>query len=377
MNNPIAIFRNLRDLYRRYLDSPLAIRYESLREERRALLFGQDRRLWREPLIEAVPAFPQCGAQFSRVMHELLDAPWGNDVAGEVVEFLEPSLFTDPQTGELRQPFVHQREAFQRALVEHKEVVVTTGTGSGKTECFLVPVLAGLIRESRQWSAPGPRPATWDWWSDRHRVMRGQSPRYARRVAQRAHETRPAAVRALLLYPLNALVEDQLMRLRLALDSASPHAWLDAYRHGNRIYFGRYTGLTPIPGDSDTTRLRKELRDMARESAAVAGSKAALFFQSFVEDGAEMWSRWDMQNHPPDLLITNYSMLNIMLMRGLETDIFTKTRDWLDADRTNVFHLVVDELHSYRGTPGTEVAYLLRVRWIGWVSILIPNNSES
>ena len=78
---------------------------------------------------------------------------------------------------------------------------------------------------------------------------------------------------------------------------------------------------------------------MARESAAVAGSDAALFFQLFDEGGAEMWSRWDMQNDPPDLLITNYSMLNIMLMRSLETDIFTKTRDWLAAERNNVFHL--------------------------------------
>ena len=256
---------------------------------------------------------------------------------------------------------MHQREAFQRALIEHKDVVVTTGTGSGKTECFLVPVLAELIRESQQWSAPGARPATWDRWSIRHRTMRGKNPSYPKHVAQRGHETRPAAVRALLLYPLNALVEDQLVRLRLALDSTPARAWLDAHRCGNRIYFGRYTSRTPIPGDSNEARLREELRDMARESVAVAGSEAALFFQSFDEAGAEMRSRWDMQSHPPDLLITNYSMLNIMLMRSLETDIFTKTRDWLAADRTNVFHLVVDELHTYRGTPGTEVAYLLRV----------------
>ena len=74
-----------------------------------------------------------------------------------------------------------------------------------------------------------------------------------------------------------------------------------------------------------------------------------------------MWSRWDMQENPPDILITNYSMLNIMLMRSLETAIFEQTREWLDEDRErNCFHLVVDELHTYRGTPGTEVGYLLR-----------------
>ena len=156
-----------------------------------------------------------------------------------------------------------------------------------------------------------------------------------------------------------ALVEDQLVRLRITLDSSTARVWLDTHRSGNRIYFGRYTGRTPIPGDSDTARLRKELRDLAREAVAVAGSEAATFFQTL--DGAEMWSRWDMQDHPPDLLMTNYSMLNIMLMRNLEAGIFNQTSAWLAADRSRVFHLVVDELHTYRGTPGTEVAYLLRV----------------
>ena len=73
-----------------------------------------------------------------------------------------------------------------------------------------------------------------------------------------------------------------------------------------------------------------------------------------------MWSRWDMQEAPPDILITNYSMLNIMLMRSLEGNIFDGTAQWLREDRRHLFHLVVDELHSYRGTPGTEVGYLLR-----------------
>jgi DEAD/DEAH box helicase domain-containing protein len=361
MNNPLAIFRNLREVYRRYIDSPLAIRYDALRDERRALLFDQDRRLWREPLIEPMPAYPLCGANFTALTHQLLDASWGSDTATEVADFLEPSLFTDSETGELLQPYAHQREAFLRALVEHQDVVVTTGTGSGKTECFLVPVLAALVRESREWSTPGARSSSWDWWDDRHRTMQGQNPRYAPRVSQRMHETRPAAVRALLLYPLNALVEDQLVRLRRALDSAGARSWLDSHRNSNRIYFGRYTSRTPIPGRSDTARLRKELRDLAEEAAAVAGSDAAMFFQSLDAGSSEMWSRWDMQDHPPDLLVTNYSMLNIMLMRSRETDIFDKTRAWIAADRSHLFHLVVDELHTYRGTPGTEVAYLLRV----------------
>lgn len=74
-----------------------------------------------------------------------------------------------------------------------------------------------------------------------------------------------------------------------------------------------------------------------------------------------MWSRWDMQEHPPDVLITNYQMLNVMLMRSIEAGIFDKTKAWLESSEDHCFFLVVDELHTYRGTPGTEVAYLLRL----------------
>ncbi|HSG38722.1 MAG TPA: DEAD/DEAH box helicase, partial [Thermoanaerobaculia bacterium] len=77
-------------------------------------------------------------------------------------------------------------------------------------------------------------------------------------------------------------------------------------------------------------------------------------------DGAEMRSRWDMQDAPPDILITNYSMLSIMLMRDTDAPIFQKTAAWL-RKKGSVFHLVIDELHLYRGTAGTEVAYLLRL----------------
>ena len=73
-----------------------------------------------------------------------------------------------------------------------------------------------------------------------------------------------------------------------------------------------------------------------------------------------MRSRWDMLEHAPDILITNFSMLNVMLMREREDTLFTSTRDWLERDSKNRFSLVVDELHSYRGTQGTEVALVVR-----------------
>src|SRR5437899_3876831 len=150
--------------------------------------------------------------------------------------------------------------------------------------------------------------------------------------------------------------------MRTALDSANARGWLQTRRPDNRFYFGRYTGRTPVSGvrnPSKVAKLREELRLMEQEAQQVVGSSAARFFPRM--DGGEMWSRWDMQDHPPDILITNYSMMNIMLMRSIEAPIFDLTRQWLSADHSRLFHLVVDELHTYRGTPGTEVAYLIRV----------------
>ncbi|MGD6364988.1 hypothetical protein QUV95_22280, partial [Xanthomonas citri pv. citri] len=77
-------------------------------------------------------------------------------------------------------------------------------------------------------------------------------------------------------------------------------------------------------------------------------------------DGSELISRWDMQETPPDLLITNTSMLNAMLSREVDEPIFLKTRTWLESDPSAYFFLVLDELHLIRGSTGTEVAALIR-----------------
>ena len=351
--NPIRLFENLRDMYLRYLDSPFDLRYEDLTAERRSLL-DHDGRIYRHPLIEPVPAYRTSGESFSQAAQALLGGLWQANEVADVAAFVDQGLF--PSALRLHQ---HQRDVFEEVAVNRRDAVVTTGTGSGKTECFLLPVVASILKESAAWAAPAPRPAQWDWWN--HSTMQGKRLRWSDRVGQRAHETRPAAVRALLLYPLNALVEDQLARLREALDSPGARSWLHANRQGNLVYFGRYTGRTPVsgkPSASNTRRLRDELRSIHQDAQAVAGSAAERFFQSM--DGAEMWSRWDMQEAPPDIFITNYSMLNIMLMRSIETPIFDQTRHWLQQAPEHTFHLVVDELHTYRGTPGTEVAYLLR-----------------
>lgn len=348
MNNPIQLFNLLREMYLRYLDSPFDIRYPDLVSERRRLL-NEDGRIFREPLIEPVPLYERDRRTFSGFAQETLTGLWPEQHINDLAEFVSLELFPDT-----RRPYTHQCDVFREAVLNGNDVVVTTGTGSGKTECFLLPVIAALVRESANWERAAVVPAQWDWWNY------GNA-----RISQRAHENRnvrSAAVRALILYPLNALVEDQLARLRTALDGRSARRWLEHRRGGNRIYFGRYTSRTPIAGFQDanrTRRLREELVETELAAQQVAGSEAERFFPSV--DGGEMWSRWDMQQSPPDILITNYSMLNIMLMRSVEASVFDFTRQWLAGDPTRVFHLIVDELHSYRGTPGTEVAYLIRV----------------
>lgn len=358
MTNPIALFAQLRETYLRYLDSPFDLRYEPLVAERRAIL-DRDGRLYREPLIEPAPPYASSGRTFPQAADEILTGFWPASTIGDLASFVAQGLF--PVGREL---YSHQFEALRASTRAHEDVIVTSGTGSGKTECFLLPLAAALVEESVRWGTCPPPPTTQDWWN--HPAPPGVRGRNHPRVAQRGHEdpvTRPAAMRALVMYPLNALAEDQLVRLRVGLDGLTARAWLDTNRGGHRFFFGRYTGRTPVAGQRNGSKeadLRQELLSIQMDANAVARDPdAARFFQDL--SGAEMWSRWDMQDQPPDILITNYSMLNIMLMRGVEAPIFDATRAWLDADQRNVFHLVIDELHTYRGTPGTEVAYLLRV----------------
>jgi DEAD/DEAH box helicase domain-containing protein len=337
MNDPYGVFKQLLDFYIKYYESRFDLRHEPLMQERHQLLLT-DGYIFREPYIEAVPSYVSSNQTLREATAALKLSP-------ALADFAECGLF--PSDFRLHQ---HQYNALI-SVQNGRHVVITAGTGSGKTESFLLPIVASLLAESRMWSTPKPS-APSAWWKDNS----GFAP-------QRNYETRPAAIRALILYPMNALVEDQMQRLRRALDGPRARQWLDKHRRGNRLYFGRYTGRTPVSGDtSNRTRLRQlreYLRRVSQTSRKVAADEERRYFFPQV-DGAEMLSRWDMQVAPPDLLITNYSMLNVMLMRDIEQSMFETTRQWLAADPNHVFTLVVDELHLYRGTPGTEVALLLR-----------------
>jgi DEAD/DEAH box helicase domain-containing protein len=363
MTDTAALFRGLKDAYLRYFDSPFDLRFDELVNERRYLL-DRDGVLYRDPLIEPQPPYAGSRQNVVQAAQSALTgaAGWSAQAVADLGQFATNGLFLSRTDSQI-ELYRHQVDMLRVSAAEGRDAVILTGTGSGKTESIYLPVLASLIRESARWPAIPAAPQN-DWWN--MSPAPGSSRRlHHSRLGQRGHEqgSRLHGLRALVMYPLNALAEDQMTRLCQSLDSDAIRGWLSANRPGNRFWFGRYIGSTPVSGrptstEAETT-LRNELKRLTDTANAVVGTDAERFFPRL--DGGEMWSRWDMQDAPPDIMVTNYSMLNIMLMRDVETPIFDATRAWLDNDPTNVFHLVVDELHAYRGTPGTEVAYILRV----------------
>lgn len=335
----LGIRDRLLDDIRAYMDTVVELRDRSIQDERASLITA-DGAVVADPYLEFILPYVQASQSLADIEREV-QAPGLQDFLGLGLLKGVSSLYS------------HQTEATLQSLRGHN-VVVASGTGSGKTEAFLIPIIARLLSESVAWDAPkGAQP---EWWKSRSTDFE----------PQRLNDTRASAVRALVIYPMNALVEDQLGRLRRSLDSGPIREWLRTLRKGNSFHFGRYTShslpsrsITGSGMKDATEELRRflsaqtALETRARGTNELAGQFARL-------DGAEMRSRWDMQLNPPDILITNYSMLSIMLGRDDEQGMLDKTRDWIADSPDHVFTLVVDELHMQRGTPGTEVAYLLR-----------------
>jgi hypothetical protein len=198
--------------------------------------------------------------------------------------------------------YTHQEEAVRRVFQGHN-VVVATGTGSGKTEAFLYPILLHLYQEFQSGKL-GP------------------------------------GVRALILYPMNALANDQRDRLgeicKRLQDENSPF-WFT---------FGQYIGETP-EDENDSRRHAKDLlaeREQKGSRQVVSGN---------VVHG-ELVLRSEMRKTPPHILLTNYSMLEYLLLRPDDSPLFDngQARWWT--------FLVLDEAHQYRGSRGIEMAMLVR-----------------
>ncbi|MBK9145170.1 MAG: hypothetical protein IPM23_21975 [Candidatus Melainabacteria bacterium] len=124
--------------------------------------------------------------------------------------------------------------------------------------------------------------------------------------------------------------------------------------------YQRYVGRPPSNEEHrEINRLVLTENDADFAPSAWTSDDSPFIFPSV--DGDEMTNRWDMQADPPDILITNVSMLSAMLNREVEEPIFAKTREWLAKDPDSYFYLILDELHLQRGAAGTEVSYLIRL----------------
>lgn len=380
MLDPIGGFRRIQDFFISYIETNFRIADPSVAISRRNLL-NSSGEFAAEPYIEPVLRYESSG----KMLEDLVDIDGGplNSLSPEgrkaFVELALSGLF-DSRPGDanwprrsVHAPYSHQTQMLERGLRPGCPGIVTSGTGSGKTESFMLPILAALSNEAVNWNRPDSSYLQNRWWLDAEKNW----------VSRREGEKRPAAVRALVLYPMNALVEDQMARLRKTLDSDDARQVMEDRFAGNRLFFGQYTSTTPVTGYASHPRLSSASSEKSRrvrnleklrkalnridsdQQAACAfdekekpSEKTRYIFPS--TDGGEMVSRWDMQATPPDVLVTNASMLGAMLSREVEDDIFSATRDWLMNNDDAYFYLVFDELHLMRGSAGTETAMLIK-----------------
>lgn len=389
MLDPVGGFQRIKEFFTSYVETSFRISDPAVAAARRELLARPDI-FATTPFVEPVPRY----RSNDETLEELIDRDDGplstlpREARVAFVELALSGLFDGAENnGDVRRrslyaPYRHQVQMLERGVRAGLPGIVTSGTGSGKTESFMLPVLATIMKEAVNWSRPGVGYLTERWWA---------TPR-SRWMPQRRREARPAAIRALVLYPMNALVEDQMVRLRKTLDSTEAREVMDHRLGGNRIFFGQYTGATPVTGyeqhpriahrEDERSRRSRRLRqlraalrdyeadqnaarrhDLAAEAAAAEASqpppdKTRFIFPSL--DGGEMTSRWDMHAAPPDILVTNASMLGAMLSREVEQGMFEQTRRWLTSNDDAYFFLVFDELHLIRGSAGTEISFLVK-----------------
>jgi superfamily II DNA/RNA helicase/very-short-patch-repair endonuclease len=248
------IHSQLIDDYRSFTTAGVDIRDQRIREEIERTL--DEGRQWPEPWVSLNPMFASGGSIDELINDELL-------TEGCSYIFRDKKTIDDHGSGPITL-HKHQRDAVEAAR-SGKSYVLTTGTGSGKSLAYIVPIVDHVLR---------------------------------------AGADRPKGVKAIIVYPMNALANSQLEELRKFL--------VHGFGEGNEpVTFGRYTG--------------QESEDQRAQILA----------------------------SPPDILLTNYVMLELLLTRPDERKAL------IGAAHTLKF-LVLDELHTYRGRQGADVAMLVR-----------------
>jgi ATP-dependent helicase YprA (DUF1998 family) len=196
--------------------------------------------------------------------------------------------------------YAHQ-ELAMRAIVSGRTTLVSTGTGSGKTEGFLYPIISRCLDLRDENASPG--------------------------------------IVAVIVYPMNALAEDQLQRIRSLLA-------------GSRVPFAMYVGKTPerradvtgerLPIGASSADYEQSLDRARRENRSVA-----------IHPPEERCSREEIRTpgQQPRILLTNVKQLELLLTRQADIELFNAAR---------LEYLVFDEAHTYSGSAGAETACLVR-----------------
>ncbi|MCD6449624.1 MAG: DEAD/DEAH box helicase, partial [Thermotogaceae bacterium] len=277
--NPVQFGKDVIDQFGRYLLTTFPIADPRLREQfKEGLSFGLGgkERLAKGPYIYLSRPFVE-----GPTLKELIN---------------DPSLNLHPAIAgifKFERLYKHQEEAL-RAVKAGNHVIISTGTGSGKTEGFLLPIIDECLKARDRGETRGPL--------------------------------------AILIYPMNALVNDQLERLRKLLA-------------GTRITFGRYTGETPETAEN-IPRL-EESRPYTKEELLKAQKPG----YPFPLPWEECFSRKEILERRPLILLTNYSMLEYLLLRHKDIELF------LEAP---LKFIVLDEIHTHTGSRGSEIACLIR-----------------
>lgn len=268
--DPIKATDTINRSYLNYLATTFYLSDEFVKEAFLCEL-NKQARFVKGPILEATPPFKKGKSVY--------------DLIGEKVLVRSFSNIDSINLPIKRDLYEHQELAIRKIIKEIRNVVVATGTGSGKTEIFLIPILNHLLEQKEK------------------KLLR-------------------PGVRALLLYPMNALANDQLARLRKLLKKCP------------EITFGRYTGETET------------------EQRAASEAYRKMYYEEPLPN--ELLSREEMWSTPPHILLTNYAMLEYLLLRPQDNVFFDGiySSEWR--------FLVLDEVHTYSGAKGIEIAMLIR-----------------
>jgi len=282
--NPVAYTEKVISSFLRYQLTAYPFADESLYRQMRTLLSLEETRhtpLLKGPYISLSRTFRQ-GAAVSDLIGEGLLHP------------LMERLITHPHV------YGHQEKAI-RAILSGDTTLVSTGTGSGKTECFLYPIISRCLRLRDENAPPG--------------------------------------IAAVLIYPMNALAEDQLGRLREILA-------------GTGVTFGMYVGWTSESSADVAGERLPQGASQADYRAALERAKAERRTTA-VHPAEERCAREEMRSaaNQPRILITNVKQLELLLTRQADVELF---------DGAKLEFIVCDEAHTFTGAIGAETACLIR-----------------